>query len=76
MPPTLEVQVNPMLRDETIVASFDTASQLREILSETGLMVATNSKFDDNVVSVSESLYEDFSTFLRCYQNVLDRALV
>lgn len=76
MPPTLEVKVNPMLRDETIVASHDTASELRKILADTGLMVATNSKFENNVVSVSQSLYDDFSTFLRCYQQVLDRTCV
>lgn len=73
MPPTFEVKVNPMLRDETIVASYETATELRKILAGTGLMVATNSSFDDDVVSVSQSLYDDFSTFLRCYQQVLDR---
>lgn len=74
MPPTLDIRLNPNLKGETIVASLDTAKELRQVLSGCGIVVGSNSTYDDNCVSVSPALYDDFTAFLRCYQNVLHRA--
>lgn len=70
MPPTIQLQADPFLREETLVASFSTARYLRSILGECGLVIESSEDHADDEISVPLSMYDDFDSFLRCMTRI------
>lgn len=72
MPPMVQLTADPTLQDGILVASFSTARELRTVLKNSGLAIESCDSHDDETISVSVDLYDEFSAFLRAHQMILE----
>lgn len=70
MPPMVQLKADPTLRDGILVASFSTARELRTCLKNCGLEIESCDTHDNETISVSVGMYDEFSAFLRAHQMI------